>query len=408
MATRTPAVVASPRYSPDDTAILGVRPLSQIAPWLRPNTSTTVPPFSVKLPDGTIECTGNVTYSQFTVHLANAPGREAFASGSELALASAYLRGDINITGDMLAALSLRGALRHRPTIETVTRHLLPLVMGTARADRKAIQVHYEHDDDFYLTFLDPTRTYSQGVFASDADSLEEAMRRKLDFVIDSCHLRPGSRVLDVGGGWGAFTEYAGSRGIHVTSLTISNQSQSFLTRLIADKSLPCQVVKTHFLDYTDKEPFQAIVILGVLEHMPYYRHVLRQCMRLLQPQGYVYIDGSATKFTNPFNPFMTRFIYPGNHRPIVLDKLLREVRTSPLSLSTVLNDTHSYFLTTRHWATRLESSEAFIVSNWGEALYRSFRLYLWGVCHNFLTDQLQAYRLLLRTPSVQSSDLIP
>jgi cyclopropane-fatty-acyl-phospholipid synthase len=259
--------------------------------------------------------------------------------------------------------------------------------------------VHYEHDDAFYLSFLDATRTYSQGVFASDADTLEDAMKRKLDFVIDSCRLRSGSRVLDVGGGWGAFTEYAGSRGIHVTSLTISDRSQSFLTRLITDRALPCEVVKKHFLDYGEREPFEAIVILGVLEHMPYYRRVLRQCLRLLQPNGYVYIDGSATRFTNPFNPFMSRFIYPGNHRPIRLDKLVHEVGKTPLSVLTVLNDTHSYFLTTKHWAKRLESSETFIVDNWGEALYRSFRLYLGGVCHNFVTDQLQAYRILLQAP---------
>jgi hypothetical protein len=29
--------------------------------------------------------------------------------------------------------------------------------------------------------------------------------------------------------------------------------------------------------------------------------------------------------------------------------------------------------------------------------LYRKFHLYLWGVTHNFLTNQQQAYRLVLQ-----------
>ncbi|MGK2951857.1 MAG: SAM-dependent methyltransferase, partial [Thiobacillus sp.] len=81
---------------------------------------------------------------------------------------------------------------------------------------------------------MDPTRCYSQAVFAREDEPLEAAQHRKLDFAIDACRLKPGDRVLDVGGGWGSFTEHAGRRGIHVTSLTISEQSEAFLTDLIA------------------------------------------------------------------------------------------------------------------------------------------------------------------------------
>ena len=64
---------------------------------------------------------------------------------------------------------------------------------------------------------------------ASDATPIHEARPGNvaLDWTdgnaaaLDAVGVREGERVLDVGGGWGAWTEYAGERGIRVTSLTI-------------------------------------------------------------------------------------------------------------------------------------------------------------------------------------------
>ncbi|NTV79943.1 MAG: hypothetical protein HGA24_00760, partial [Candidatus Aminicenantes bacterium] len=63
--------------------------------------------------------------------------------------------------------------------------------------NRQAIATHYEFANDFYLRFLDPSRCYSQAVFERDDESLETAQRRKLDFAIEACRLKPGDRVLE-------------------------------------------------------------------------------------------------------------------------------------------------------------------------------------------------------------------
>jgi cyclopropane-fatty-acyl-phospholipid synthase len=117
---------------------------------------------------------------------------------------------------------------------------------------------------------MDDTRCYSQALFEREDETLEAAQRRKLDFVIDSCGMQPGDRVLDVGGGWGSFMEHAGRRGIEVTSLTISVHSEAYLTDLISRLQLPCRVLNRGFLEYTTTEPYDAIVILGVMEHLPF------------------------------------------------------------------------------------------------------------------------------------------
>lgn len=148
-------------------------------------------------------------------------------------------------------------------------------------------------------------------MFERDDETLEAAQRRKLDFAIDAYGIKPGDRVLDVGGGWGTFTEHAGRRGIEVTSLTISRQSEAYLTELIQRQQLPCKVINQDFLEHTASEPYDAIVILGVMEHLPDYPAVLRQFQRLLKPGGRIYLDASAfrEKYSKP--TFISRYIFP-------------------------------------------------------------------------------------------------
>ncbi|WP_413038933.1 class I SAM-dependent methyltransferase [Roseofilum sp. Guam] len=78
----------------------------------------------------------------------------------------------------------------------------------------------------------------------------------------------------------GALTEHAGRQGIEVTSLTISQESMSFLTNLIEQLQLPCQVIQQNFLEYEleTEQRYDAIAILGVMEHLPDYEAVLERC----------------------------------------------------------------------------------------------------------------------------------
>src|SRR5207245_1185992 len=75
-----------------------------------------------------------------------------------------------------------------------------------------------------------------------------DAMTRKMELAVDALGLKPGDHVLEVGGGWGAFVEYAAQRGIEVTTLTLSKESERFLTELIERQDLPARVVREHVL----------------------------------------------------------------------------------------------------------------------------------------------------------------
>jgi cyclopropane-fatty-acyl-phospholipid synthase len=158
-------------------------------------------------------------------------------------------------------------------------------------------------------------------------------------------------------------------------------------------------VLNQDFLDYTAPAAYDAIVILGVMEHLPDYPAVLRQCQRLLRPGGRVYLDASAfrEKYSKP--TFVARYIFPGNHSYFCLHEFLAAIAKSQMEVLAVHNDRHNYMLTCTAWAKNLEAARDEIVDRWGEALYRRFRLYLWGSAHAFLTRGMDAYRVVLASP---------
>jgi len=305
-----------------------------------------------------------------------------------------------------VAALELRTRLSDRHLLAYLwSTYGQKVFFGQVNRDKQWIHEHYDTESNFYLLFLDKVhRCYSHGYFESDDEPLDRGIRRKLDTAIESCGIHPGWRVLDIGAGWGAFTQHAGKRGVHVTSLTISEESESYVNGLIDREKLPCQVVREHFLEYRASEKFDAIVNLGVTEHLPDYAATLAQYERLLTPGGRVFLDACASRTKYPFSSFVLSHVWPGNATPLHLTGYLEEVAKTPFEVISVHNDRNNYLLTTKYWAENLDRHRAEIESKWGPRIYRRFRLYLWGCVHAFSTDDVTAYRLLLQLPAVRSS----
>jgi len=339
---------------------------------------------------------------KFQVIIHNRRGVSALASLDEKRIGEAYLDGDITVEGDLTAALDLRASLTDRhPLVYLWSTYGQRLLFGQVNRDKQWIHEHYDNESDFYLLFLDKRyRCYSHGYFEGDDEPLDRAIRRKLDTAIEACGIKPGWRVLDIGAGWGAFTEHAGKRGVRVTSLTISAESERYVNDLIAREGLPCQVVREHFLEYASKERYDAVVNLGVTEHLPNYVATLAQYEKLLKPGGRVFLDACASRTKYGFSSFVLTHVWPGNTTPLKLADYLDAVEKTPFELIYARNDRHNYLLTTKKWAENLDQHRDEIVARWGERLYRRFRLYLWGCVHSFSTDDVTAYRLLLELPA--------
>jgi cyclopropane-fatty-acyl-phospholipid synthase len=366
------------------------------------NEASLAEPFELRLQDRTSHSIGEGGEPAFTVTIVTDKGFQAMAAFDELAVAEAYMDGDIDIDGSLLAALKARPVLGDRRVLNYLwATYLQPLLFGQVGRDKKWIKSHYDVDPQFFTMWLDSTiRSYSHGFFENDDEPLADGMLRKFQYAFDACGVRPGQRVLDIGGGWGSFLQFAGEQGVHVTSITISDESERWMKRLIEERGLTdCEVVKEHFLEFKPGKRFDAIVNLGVTEHLPDYRRTLAQYHRLLKPGRRVYLDAYSGK-KHGMPSFISKWVFEGNTSPLCLPDYLAEVARTPFEVVSIKNDRHNYFLTCKKWVENLEAHRDEAIARWDKHLYRRFRLYLWAAANSFETGTLSAHRMILQLPS--------
>ncbi len=356
-------------------------------------------PFSLGLPDGSDRRVGGGEPA-FTVALRNDRAVRAIGSLDEGNIAEAYLRGDLDIDGDMIQPFALRASFDDRHPIVAAWRFLQPLIFGQVYTNKSAISSHYDADPSLFLSFLDREfPAYSQGVYESDDETLATATKRKFAYCMDKCELDGPKRVLEIGPGWGGFAGYALESEIDFTGITISQVSESYLNGAFRKFGNRFRMVFSDLLEYETKDKYDAIVIMGVIEHLPNYEKVLNKFASLLKPGGFVFLDGSAARQKYELSTFMVRHIYPGNHSFLVLPDFLDKMNKTPFEVLEMHNDRHSYFLTFRQWAENLEASKKFVMDRFGEFEYRKFRLYLWGAAYEFFSSNLECYRMILYKP---------
>jgi cyclopropane-fatty-acyl-phospholipid synthase len=351
-------------------------------------------PCEVELPSGEVDRYGSQpSHFRLRIHDERLMRRRL----DEFTIGTAYIEGAFDIEGDVLSAMQVRALLPDG--VRPGTRlgfWLNTLLRGALARNRAAIDFHYSLGDDFYLTFIDQRyRFYSHGTFLTDDEGLEQASEHKLERMYEALQLRPGMRLLDIGAGWGGVAEYCGRRGVHVTELTIARDSYDFVRTLIDNAKIPAEVLFEDFLVHEPAQPYDAVVIYGVIEHIPDYRRFCERVWVCLRPGGRLYVDASATREKYRLSGFSRRYIWPGTHSPLCLQEFLQELLLHGMDVVEVINESRDYALTMEHWALRFDEQRAKIVERWGERVYRAFRLYLWGGCWGFRNDRMQAYRVV-------------
>ena len=100
------------------------------------------------------------------------------------------------------------------------------------------ISKHYDLGNEFFAKWLDKTLTYSSAIYESKNDDLETAQKNKYKKLINLLDLKSGDKVLEIGCGWGGFSEYVGKNyDVTIDCITISKKQFDY-----AKKEYLCQV----------------------------------------------------------------------------------------------------------------------------------------------------------------------
>ncbi|KAJ1913605.1 hypothetical protein IWQ60_009142 [Tieghemiomyces parasiticus] len=257
---------------------------------------------------------------------------------SDLGLSEAYMKEEIkinNLAGFIKLFLENRDHLADGTSSYNLIFNSLDVIMHSRLANTinnsiNNISAHYDLGNDMFAEFLDPTMTYSSGVWQSPTDTLEEAQIRKLSLMIEKAQIEARDHVLEIGTGWGSFAILAAkTTGCRVTSLTLSKEQKLLAEDRIRAAGLSDRI-EVLLCDYRNLDPathqFDKIVSIEMVEavgaeFMPTYFECAH---RLLHPEHGIFAIQAITMPESRYAAyrkgvdFIRKYIFPGGECPTV------------------------------------------------------------------------------------------
>lgn len=355
--------------------------------------------------------------------------RSLLVPPTDLNAGEAYAHGDIDVEGDIVAALHLI-ASASETALPLLTRARLvaellrlpappPRKDGrraelsgerhTMQRDRDAVQFHYDLGNDFFRCFLDEDLVYSCAYFDDGweddpARHLEAAQRRKLDMVCRKLDLQPGESLLDVGCGWGSLVLHAAREyGVRAVGVTLSSAQARLARERVARAGLADQVtiLERDYREVTGR--FDAVASIGMVEHvgsdqLPTYFSRLRELVsdggRLLNHGITTGQRQQARDMTDDEDSFVAHYVFPDGGL-VPASRTVREVERAGFEVHDLHQLRRHYALTLRAWIRRLEANHDEAVASASEVDYRIWRAYMAGSVVGFETNDLGVVQVL-------------
>jgi cyclopropane-fatty-acyl-phospholipid synthase len=167
-------------------------------------------------------------------------------------------------------------------------------------ADRDDLEFTYSLIDRIVRLSLGEFADFSGAKYDGDFSlSLEEAQRRKHDYVGEQIDIGPGRRILDLGCGWGALLQTVRERGGTGVGVTLSS-AQTAACRM---HGLDVHLYDARQLTRDSFGPFDAVASLGAFEHFcspqdykagrqeEVYREVFARVASVLPDDGRFYLQ---------------------------------------------------------------------------------------------------------------------
>ncbi len=269
---------------------------------------------------------------------------------------------------------------------------------------------HYDLGNHFYAWWLDPTMSYSSAIFDDLAEPLEAAQERKYRRLCEMLDLQPGDRILEIGCGWGGFSEYAAvNYDVSVTGLTLSSEMAIYARKRAADAGIADRV-DIKLQDFRDERAmYDKVVSIEMIESVDesVWPPLFNAIARALPPGGKaamqaITIEDAFYENLLRREDFIKRYIFPGGALPTV--SVLKQL-TESAGMEWVSHAMHGldYAETLARWSESFEEAWPSIVGEDGtfdERFRRMWRYYLEYCEAGFRVGRLDGIQMLIERPS--------
>ena len=356
-------------------------------------------PFDVKLHGKTYHIgQGNPT---FIVDLKeDIQGRDLLTSTS-LALGEAYMKGSLDIEGDLFHALNHFLGQMEKFSMDQGKLKKLIFSSQSKRNQEKEVTSHYDIGNDFYRLWLDDTMSYSCGYFKTENDTLYDAQCNKVERILKKLYLKKDMTLLDIGCGWGyllirAAKEYE-TRGV---GITLSKEQKKKFEERIKAEGLTGRV-SVELMDYRDLEnwgrTFDRVVSVGMLEHVgrDNYGLFVKNAEAVLNPGGLFLLHYISALKEYPGDPWMKKYIFPGGTIPSLREmiNILSEHQFYTLDVESLRRH---YCRTLLLWGQNFNDNRLEIQEKMGGEFTRMWDLYLSSCAATFNNGVIDLHQILV------------
>jgi cyclopropane-fatty-acyl-phospholipid synthase len=269
---------------------------------------------------------------------------------------------------------------------------------------RRNVAAHYDLSNDLFAEFLDETMTYSSALFTKLPASwpeLADAQRRKIDRLLDAAGVGSGTRLLEIGTGWGELAIRAAARGAHVRSITLAER-QLWSARQRVNAAGQADRVEVELRDYRDVGGnYDAVISVEMIEAIGFdaWSDYFRALERLLTPNGRLAIQAITMPHarmlaTRNTETWIQKYIFPGGLIPsakAILDITEGQTGLRPVDM---LSLREHYGETLRLWRERfMQRRKTLAHIGFDEVFSRMWELYLAYAEAGFRSGYLDAYQ---------------
>lgn len=269
---------------------------------------------------------------------------------------------------------------------------------------RKNISAHYDLSNDFYKLMLDKTMMYSSAVFENKDQDLYDAQKNKLEKLSSKLNIKDGSKVLEIGSGWGAMAIHlAKDKKCDVTTVTLSVEQKKLCKERFKKEGVEDKI-DILLKDYRDlKGEFDAIIAVEMFEAVgrEYFHIFFKKCQELLKPSGVlvlqvITIPDQRYKAYSKGSDFIQKYIFPGGHLPSILKLLETTSKHTRLNLNHLEEFTEDYAKTLNIWHENFENNLDEVKKlGFDDYFIRMWKMYLNYCEAGFLTRNINLHQLV-------------